>query len=84
MPTRSLRQTNPSVAPAYPAKSLQPAAWVISSRGMIRGGKAELEREWIGVAGGRLLVLVALSWSWTVIRRSPCMALWSHEFGSNI
>jgi hypothetical protein len=28
---------------------------------MIRGGEAELEREWIGVAGGRLRVLVALS-----------------------
>jgi hypothetical protein len=28
---------------------------------MIRGGEAELEREWVGVAGGRLRVLVALS-----------------------
>jgi hypothetical protein len=34
LPTRSLRQTNPPVAPAYPAKSLlQPAAWVISRVG---------------------------------------------------
>jgi hypothetical protein len=28
---------------------------------MIRGGEAELEHEWAGVAGGRLRVLVALS-----------------------
>lgn len=64
LPTRSLRQSNPSVAPTSSLFRKKPAAACcldhFSCGMMIRGGEARPEREWVGVAGGRLRVLVAL------------------------